>query len=144
MCFMCWSCQSESTISCSTSAVSECLAASHLDSAPAVPCPFPSLPRIPVRLSADHCDCLIRAHVFKERKYIGFPTSRNILLLGYFLIFFEPPILLEFLLTTCYGYPPEDVLGSSTGRHCSVRESKLGANCNTKASRDSDSRLRGK
>lgn len=32
---------------------------------------------------------------------------------------------------------------SSIVGHCSIREGKLGANCDTKASKDSDPRLRG-
>lgn len=99
----------ERRVTCSTSktAAPHCPATSHLNTAakcrpPTLPGLFPMFPRIPVGLLGDHSDCLIRAHVFKERKYSGFPTSRNILLrlLSNFPWTF---IITEYLLTTCYG-----------------------------------------
>lgn len=89
-----------------------------------------------MKLFADHCDCLIRAHAFKERNYSEFPTPRNVLL----------QLISDFPWTPVNAMSFDHVLcvlalglsGSSIDGHCSIREGELGANCDTKASKDSD------
>lgn len=61
---------------------------------------------------------------------------------GYFLMFLGP--LIDALLFDHVLWVLALVVSrSSIGRHCSIREGKLGVNCDTRASKDSDPRLRG-